>query len=262
MRLLSIVSRLHPLRHIFTVALCLCLSAPATAQQARTKPFDAENVVIAFYKTGGAKPNFTKWVTDREPYLTTAVAIRPEIMERELARLNKEYNDFDPARDLIVIQTSAIAKVFQESDPLDTEKKTTFLDLSFRVGDADYFPYDFMDERFAVIPKDLATHMKPQLQNEQFAYMKDILKEGRSVTMVIELRPVRAVMDEPFDMDGTGGGVNKKDGKGQWMFLTDIATLSIWTKAGSMLWEYTAPWYITPMRDSLLNLHTEKRTAE
>ena len=60
-------------------------------------------------------------------------------------------------------------------------------------------------------------------------------------------------------MDGTGGGINKKDGKGQWMFLTDIASMSVWNKNGSLLWEYTAPWYVTPMRENLLDLYKDKK---
>src|SRR5690606_1571101 len=138
-------------------------SFPAQAQRKQVEPFDAEQIVIAFYKTGGAIPNFKKWITGRDPYRTTPLALRPEVMEREMARLKNAYHSFDPADDLIIIRTNAVAKAAQYQDPEDPSAKTTVLEMRFPAGDADYFPYDFMEDRFAVIPRDLAKHMKPRL---------------------------------------------------------------------------------------------------
>ncbi len=257
MFLSAIVQRPSFLRHLFALALLLAMTGPAMAQKHKAKSADAEDVVIAFYKTGAARPNFKKWVELREPYLTTPLARRPELMESELKRLNDAYDAFNPITSLITIRTTASASVNQYQDPDNPEELITLLEMRFPVGDADYFPYDLLDERFAVIPKDLRRHMKPRLQNEQYDYMKSVLRESRPVTMIMELRPLKANMEAPFSLDAKDGE-DADDEKGQWMFLTDIATMSVWTRSGTMLWEYTAPWYMTPMRDSLLDLHTDK----
>lgn len=219
----------------------------------------AEDVVIAFYKTGGAVPPYEKWITAREPYRTTPLTRRPDFMAEEKARLKSLYAAFDPHKNFITLKTRVVARVVQHQDKDNPDLIHTVLDMRFEAGDAYFFPYDFIDERFAVIPQDIEKHLKPEIAPEQYDYLKAQLANGKPVTMIIELRPLKADMEAPFDMDGTGGGVERKDGKGQWMFLTDIASMSIWNKKGSMLWEYTAPWYVTPMRGTILDLYKDKK---
>lgn len=237
------------------------LSAAARAEVGAVKVSTTEDVVIAFYKTGGAMPNFEKWITQRDPYKTTPLARRPAMMESELARLKKIYAEFDPQSSLMTLKTSVVARAAEYQDPKDPEKTLARLEMHFESAkDADYFPYDFLGERFALIPKDIATHLKPAILPEQFDYLNGQLGEnGKPVTMILELRAAKADMNAPFNLDGTGGGVDAEDGKGQWMFLTDVASISIWNRTGTLLWEYTAPWYITPMRKDLLNLYTDKQ---
>lgn len=259
-----IISRPTFYRYFFAVLACLLLAFPTPVQaESGGSPISTtEDVVIAFYKTGGAKPNFEKWVKDREPYRTTPIARRPETLELETTRLKNLYAAFDPKNDFLTIKTTARAHTAQTPDPADPTKTIQSLVMEFQAGDADYFPYDFMGERFAVIPQNIKQHLNPAIPRAQYDYLLNVLGNGKPVTMIIELRPAKADLTAPFDMDGTGGGPSEKDGKGQWMFLTDIASISIWNKNGTMLWEYTAPWYVTPMRDSLLDLHTDKSTGQ
>ena len=246
-------------RHLFAAIVAwAAFTLPAQAEVGAAKISSTEDVVIAFYKTGNARPNFEKWIVEREPYRTTALALRPELMDKEMTRLKNAYAAFNPQTDLLTVRTEGMVRVGQFQDPAQPGATITRLDISFRAGEADYFPYDFMGERFAVIPKDLQKLLKPTIQNQQYPYMRDVLKNGKPVTIILELRPAKADMEAPFNLDGTGGGPDAEDGKGQWMFLTDVAAISIWNAKGSMLWEYTAPWYITPIRDSLLDLHTDK----
>lgn len=259
----AIISRLTLPRHFFAALACLLLVLPgARAESGGTTISTTEDIVLAFYKTGGAVPNFEKWVKEREPYRTTALARRPETLEREITRLKNLYAAFDPKTDFLTVKTSARARAVEMLDPADPSRTIHGLAMEFDAGDADYFPYDFMGERFAVIPKELELHLNPVLPRTQYDYLLDVLEKGKPVTMILELRPAKADMTAPFDMDGTGGGPDEKDGKGQWMFLTDIASMSIWNRAGTLLWEYTAPWYVTPMRDSLLDLHTDKSAGQ
>lgn len=231
----------------------------AIAAPGAVKISSTEDVVIAFYKTGGAIPPFEKWIKLREPYRTTPVARRPAMMEQEKQRLQSLYAGFDPSKDLLSIKTQIIARTSAAQNPDDPEKTDYRLNMKFSVGDAHFFPYDFIDERFAVIPQEIQEHLNPFIIKEQYEYLSQQLGKGKPVTLIMELRPVKADMEAPFDMDGTGGGINRKDGKGQWMFLTDIASMSVWNKNGSLLWEYTAPWYVTPMRENLLNLYEDKK---
>lgn len=263
MLLAAIISRLSMFRHVFTGLALLCLGAwAAQATVGALRPSTTEEIVIAFYKTGGAVPNFDKWTKEREPYRTTPLARRPAMLERETVRLKNMYAAFDPRRDFLTIRTDARAHATEQPDPADPARTTMALNIEFLAGDADYFPYDFMGERFAVVPKDLSDYMRPHLEKGQYDYLKAVLGNGKPVTFIMQLRPLTADLNAPFNLDGTGGGPDAKDGKGQWMFLTDIASMSVWNKAGTMLWEYTAPWYITPVRDSLLELHTDKSAGK
>lgn len=263
MLLVTIISRASLFRHVFAALTILCLGALGVqAAVGISRSSTTEEIVIAFYKTGGAMPNFEKWIKEREPFRTTAPARRPQMLERETVRLKNMYTAFDPRRDFLTIRTDARARAVEHADPADPARMVMALNIHFLAGDADYFPYDFMGERFAVVPKDLADYMMPRLEKGQYDYLKAVLENGKPVTFILQLRPLTADMNAPFDLDGTGGGPDAKDGKGQWMFLTDIASMSVWNKAGTMLWEYTAPWYITPVRDSLLELHTDKSSGK
>jgi hypothetical protein len=246
------------MRPIYSFPILLLVATVAAgiawAQPNKIHISTTEEVVIAFYKTAGAPPPYESWIKETEPYRVTAVARRPATMAQEKARLKSIYESFNPAKDLLTIRTTVIARAAQYQDPNDKDKTISVLEMRFEAGDADYFPYDFLDERFAVIPQDIAKHLKPTVMNEQFAYLNEQLDRGKPVTLILELRPIKADTEGPFNLDGTGGGVDADDGKGQWMFLTDIASMSVWNKTGSLLWEYTAPWYITPMRQNLLEL--------
>lgn len=198
-----------------------------------------EDVVIAFYKTGGYQPNFEHWIKEREPYRTTAPFLRPEMMEKEMARLKKAYASFNPQEDFLILKANIFVKLLQETDNETTKETTRFLEMSFKAGEAGYFPYRFLDERFAVVPDNLRDYLKLEIPEEQFTYLEQQLEnKGEAVTMILQLRPLEADMKAPYQVDGYE----------QWAFLTRIASISIWNRTGKFLWEYTAPWYMAPPR--------------
>lgn len=198
-----------------------------------------EDVVIAFYKTGGHQPDFERWIKERDPYRTTAPFLRPETMEKEMVRLKKAYASFDPQEDFLILKANIFARLLQETDKKNPEKTAHFLEMSFKAGEAGYFPYRFLDKRFAVVPDNLRDYLRLEIPEGQFTHLAQQLgNEGAAVTMILQLRPLKADMKAPYQVDGYE----------QWAFLTRIAAISVWDRAGRFLWEYTAPWYMAPLR--------------
>lgn len=212
-----------------------------------------EDVVIAFYKTGNHRPDFEHWIKETDPYRTTAPFLRPKTMKKELARLKNAYASFNPEENFLTLKTDVFAEIRAYQDKEKPKETTHLLEMSFVAGDAGYFPYEFLKKRFAVVPQELQKHLKPEIPKEQAAYLKQQLgNEGGRVRMILQLRPLEADMKAPYQVDGHK----------QWAFLTQIASLSLWSDHGGLLWEYTAPWYITPLHKSLLGLHTDKSVVK
>jgi hypothetical protein len=212
--------------------------------QSRVKFTTTEDVAIAFYKTGGTIPNFENWVKKREPYSTTPWARREALMQTELTRLNNAYLNFNPKEDLLVIRTFVR---MEPSETMDDEGlKTHHLNAEFmNAPDAMYFPYDFLDERFIVMPHKLDLIMKSKISESDYNSLKTNLPQSSRNTMIVKLRVTEADTNQPYMIDGLE----------QWVLKAEIATVEIWSPRRTLLWEYSAPWYLSPNTKVLNNLY-------
>ena len=110
----------------------------------------AQDVAIAFYKTGDTVPNFKNWVEETEPYKTTPLAKRPQVMETELTKLQKAYQAFSPTKDYLLLRTYVSLKpkmvepVPSEDLSQENMEPSYSMDITFsNAPEALYFPYDF-----------------------------------------------------------------------------------------------------------------------
>jgi len=80
-----------------------------------------EDVMIAFYKTANAIPNFDRWIKNQAPYINTPAALRKEIHEQELYRLRLAYQNFSSEKNHLVVKARARMKVLKQKDSEENE---------------------------------------------------------------------------------------------------------------------------------------------
>lgn len=219
---------------------------PNAYAQKRLKFSNTEDVAIAFYKTGDTIPNFERWIRESEPYKITPWANRETVMTEEKARLQLAYRNFNAEKDYLIIRTMVDAKptATQQADG----SQTYTLNAKFaQAPDALYFPYDFLGERIVVMPHKIDKFLDSALTKPQYDRLIDAGKKITDATMIVRLKATESDMSRPYDIDGLK----------QWVLKTEIVTLEIWNKAGQLLWEYSAPWYISPNTKALNNLYSD-----
>ena len=239
-----IFSKTRPLFFFGAVLLLAFVMAPVSVEaQKRLKYSTTEDIAIAFYKTGGVVPNFDRWIKQREPYTITPWARMDEVYQAEMSRLQLAYKNYKPKDDYLMIRTFV---------RLDTAKETTedgeniykLNTVFLRAPDALYFPYDFLDERIVVMPDKLDVHMNSTITKEQYDYISEAIPHSAKNTMVVRLLAKDSNTKKPYQIDGMQ----------QWVMTADIASLEVWSRQGRLLWEYTAPWYVSPHTKKLNNL--------
>lgn len=218
------------------------LSLSANAQK-RLKFSSTEDIALAFYKTGGIIPNFEHWIKERKPYNLTPWGRREKMLATEMSRLQLAYKNFTPKDDFLLIRT--FVHITPEEHVNDNGEKTYSLSIVFsKAPDALYFPYNFLDQRIVLMPYKLETIMNSEINETQYNFIQETTQASHKNTMVVRLRAKEADFSKPYEIDGLE----------QWVFKTKIASLEIWNKQNRLLWEYTAPWYISPNLSKLNKL--------
>ncbi len=212
------------MRFLLLVLCLISCSAAVFAQSLspRITLASAEDVAIAFYKTAGIKPAFTNWIKPQEPYISTAPFLRPGVLAEEKARLEKRYDDFDPASDTLAVRINTQA-VLNERDGMP------FLTFVFPGQEAGFFPFPFLEHHFALIPSNPEKLSGAALQTTETAFLRNALKQGRSYTLIVELAPQKADISQLHDVDGVK----------YWAFTVNIIVRSLWDETGALLWEET-----------------------
>lgn len=228
------------------ILLCLLCLAGITNVKAQEKntPISAEDVAIAFYKTGNLVPNFEKWIKETDPYKHTALGRRDKVMEEEKYRLKKAYQDFDPKNNLLTIKTTAIIKAVEKTN--ETGQINHFVQIIIdKDNDVSYFPYRFMKQNIMVIPHAFEEYTEQEISKNQYDHIKSMTKKDNRHPLTLILKAEKADFDHPYMVDETP----------QWAFLTQIAVIESWSKEGVLIWEYSAPWYLSPNQNKIKNLY-------
>jgi hypothetical protein len=204
----------------------------------------AEDVAIAFYKTGEVVPNFKNWITARAPYNLTPVARRKRMMKAELLRLNTAFQEFDPEKNLLSIRTAAHLEPFTK----ENEDGEIIYGLTLRFDKSNevfYLPYEFLKQNIMIVPQKLQFLKTRQISEFEYNRIKSlpVHKKGHPVTM--HLKPRKADFSHPYDVDGLA----------QWAFTVDIASMELWDQKNELIWEYTAPWYLSPYQKKIQTLY-------
>ncbi|MEZ5903536.1 MAG: hypothetical protein R3D88_09610 [Alphaproteobacteria bacterium] len=246
--------------YIITLFILILLTGVRqSAAQERLTPADAEDVAIAFYKTGGLVPNFKNWIEEREPYNLTPLALRPQVMEEELLRLNTAYKNFNPEKDFLIVKTTALLKtqknvvVVTDEQGEETEKNEYELIIRFdQKSDVLYFPYQFLEQNIMIVPLKLKDLKTTPLNKLDFERIRGATSENIPVPFILRLRAQKADIEQPYEVDGFD----------QWALSTEVVSMETWNENGSLLWEYSAPWYVSPHSEKIHKLYDEREKQE
>ncbi len=233
---------------IFTgTLLFLALLFPA-AVKAQTDDGSAigEDVAIAFFKAAGENPDFDLWAKNTRDYKRAAPARANEILDKEKQRLMVKWREYKSAEDVLDIRGNVSVEL--KSTLAKDGTQHYWMYLSFEAGDITYFPFEFQDYKFAVIPQQIETLMIQEIREEQLNLIRNDFGGAMSGSayLYLQLKPVKAYMQQPYTIDNTE----------QWALLCDIATLSLVSmKKSGALWNYGADWYVSPATETLRELY-------
>lgn len=233
---------------LFFSVLIATFNFPAYANN-NTQISSAEDVAIAFYKTGKAIPNFDSWIKQKEVYLQTPWGIQDKIYDKELQSLKRQYQEFTPDEDLLVVYTKTNLKYTIEKDKEGNNQY--FLKSSFKnAPDAFYFPYKLLNQRIVLMPYALEDFLQHQITKGDYDYVKSNRLNDTSVTTIIRMYAHEADMTQPYKIDGLN----------QWVLKTKIATIEFWSD-NRLIYEYSRPDYLSPHTINLQQLYKDKPTG-
>ncbi|MEM6810873.1 MAG: hypothetical protein AAF549_00220 [Pseudomonadota bacterium] len=235
---------------LFIFSLLFTVSFPNEAAFAQKKqtPVTDEDVAIAFYRTGDIQPSFADWAKNTKRYKATPLARREAVMEEEVMRIKSLYFNYIPSRDYLFIQTSANVRPYVVSEQ-GSENETYHLEINFSQDeDAFFFPYQYQENNFAVLPMNLDDMLNVEISKGLYEELEGKTRGFTSYPFTILMRPKEALTDRPLEYNGVP----------QWILKTEIASAEIWSRRGALMWEYTAPWYISPNVETLNKLYELK----
>lgn len=237
----------HIVRSVTRALIFLALLLPATAQAQRDEgSATGEDVAIAFFKTAGENPDFDLWAKNTRDYKRAAPARANETLDKEKQRLMVKWRDYNSSEDVLNIRSTVSIEL--KSTLAKDGTQHYWMYLSFEAGDITYFPFEFQDYKFALIPQQIETLMVQEIREEQLNLIRNDFGGAMSgdAHLYLQLKPVKAYMQQPYVIDDAE----------QWALLCDIATLSlVSTKKGGSLWNYGADWYVSPATETLRGLY-------
>ncbi len=228
----------------------LFLLTPASAQAQNTagafRLSGAQDIALAFYKTGGKTPPYESWIRKSARYTTTAPYLRPRVLAAEKEALQKAYRDFNPQSDVLTLGTRISASVHLMQADEQTPWPRYELHFDLPVSSPPSFPYTYLDNKYVLIPSDPDSLLRQTISKDRYDYLARVLQnESAPLTLIFQMRPVRAEMENP---------VRDIDGEIMWPLITELAAISLWNEKGAQLWENTMVTGIGPASDELMNL--------
>lgn len=252
-----------PLPHVFTirplrimsVILLFLLLAPAPAAVAQIQgesAASAKDVFMAFFKAGDTSPDFEKMAEGHPDYPLVPRARQDSFLREEKTRLIAEWRAYNPEEDLLLVRVPIFTEIARMQDDAGNDSYT--LTLTLEQGDNVFFPYEYLDYKIAVLPQKIDELLYHQIPKSQYDLILNAM-EGKKrgiAHMWFRLKPVKSYMNQPYDI----GGVD------QWVLLANIAGLSLVTKNGENLWNYAAQWYVSPVKDDLLDIYDDEKAKK
>lgn len=241
--------------YIAFFCICLCAGilvfAVAAQAQGKLKMANAEDVAIAFYKTGKIVPNFSKWIKNREPYIHTPWALRDEVYKKELLRLKSLYQNFDIVEDYLTVKTKTNIRLSR--DKRREGGYQYFLNARLVASpEVIYFPYRFLKEYIALMPYTIEKFMRLEITRGDYDYIRRNQLIRKSSTAVFYMRADEADIAHPYEIDE----------QAQWVLKTKIVAVEFWSNDGRLIFEYSRPNFVTSSTMNLQELYKKNALNE
>lgn len=233
-----------PLLLLAAIVCMMPVMAHAQSQNAST----AEDVAIAFFKTGDTNPDFDLWAKSSRDYKVAPPVRADEVLFNEKQRLMKKWQDYDTREGVLNVESmvSVELKTVQRKD--GSEEYWMYILLPQK--DAVYFPFKFYKYDFAVIPQQIESLMIQPLQRDQYMMIRNSLPDtrGASAYISLQLKPEKAYIQQPYVIDN----------REQWALMCEVATMSLQSmKSRQAMWNYSADWYVSPVTEELRDLYAQ-----
>lgn len=209
------------------------------------KPSSAEDVGLLFYKVSGARPDFGLIIRQTRAYREMNATERMKVLESETGRLSTKFNSLDAKSSVIVIR-AAVEMVLT----LDPPNKKYTMDIKYPSTGTIFFPYEFSGRPIAVLADGIENFESVALTSQEA--LKASRHEGRrTVTMVLELKPLSGSYKNPIMLEGAR----------HYPLLAQIGYIGFFSQNMEEVWSWKAPWHTFTGDEGILMLRPTQRSG-
>ena len=232
------------IRPLLCLALLVIFSAPSLAvareRQSLTPSSTTFDVGMTFYKMIGRQPDFPAWIKESPGYIQANPDDQPELLTKEVQKLENKFKVLDPKRTSIVVRTTA--RILIKTKPGDTKK---YLEVQFPSQNAIYFPYSIAAQNISVIPNGIDLYRQIPLGETEAAAVAARIDYTEMATLVVEIVPTKAEGRGPVMLDKVR----------QWLMIGEIGFIGFYNNYMEEIWSSQAPGYVRKGGEKIFNLH-------
>ncbi len=220
-------------------------TVPSSRTMSLVKPSSAEDVGLLFYKVSGARPDFGLIIRQTRAYREMNATERMKILESETGRLSTKFNSLDAKASVLVIR-AAVEMVLT----LDPPNKKYIMEIKYPSTETIFFPYEFSGRPIAVLADGIENFESIAL-NEQEALKASRHEGRRTVTMVLELKPLSGSYKDSIMLEGAR----------HYPLLAQIGYIGFFSQNMEEIWSWKAPWHTFTGDEGVLMLRPTQRSG-
>lgn len=215
---------------------------------------ETEKVGFAFYHLINRPPPYDSWIVARDDYKAAKPHNRLVIMDLQRQRLREGFEHYFPDQDVITLNLKIGVRGKDNEDyakdqALQEAGLSKMIDMKFsQTDEPPYFTFPVGDLWVGLIPENIDRLSRQYLTPEQFDRFCNgtgaCMGAFRPTEVQLVLRPQKADAKEPILVNDIP----------VWLMMSEVASIAFLAKDGSMLWEYTAPWYDRQRASELMTL--------
>jgi len=224
---------------ILTICSALCFMTSATQAQLLEKSTSAKDVSFLFHKMAGIPIDYRQWAAQTQEYATAVEQRKESVLNEQILKLQMEHAGLDQDKSDIIIRTQITTKV--------DDTPEIGLHLDFSADGPLFFPYNYLEENYAVIAQNIDLLKFIPLGKLESAYIKNKISMHGKTYMVLKVRPHRVDATEKTE-------IYKKK---YWLMLGRIASMHLYNTELETLWSWTSDWYIKEQEDTEVDALTQ-----
>lgn len=186
------------------------------------KPSTNDDIGIAFMKTTGNFPDFSKVVEESNTYKKLNPLAQPEYKENMTRQLQASFASYAPKKSDLIIRV-AVKVLFQK-----LANGESVLKLRTFPNDPVYFPFYFDKYPIALIIKDMDKFKEIHLSKEETDIVYSRLSLGGDATLLLQLYAIDASDTKPMLLDNVA----------QYPLLAEIGYIGFLNRRAEQIWAW------------------------